>query len=139
MGLFQMFLYCWMLFDSSSSWTFYFDPRIGLFLVETALNGSEPMNAGWIRWGSVVVVIALGILMLLGSQRLGTYLILESILSTPSLFFFATVLAANVGPTHGFSIGELLVPVVVFAVFSGFPAFSVLRLLKARGDEAVAP
>ena len=40
------------------------------------------------------------------------------------------VLWANLGPSHGFSIGELIVPVPILALFSGVPLLWAFRLRR---------
>jgi len=49
------------------------------------------------------------------------------------------VLAANLGPSHGFSIGELIVPVPICALFSGMPLLWAFRLRREETVLASAP
>jgi len=74
-----------------------------------------------------------------GFRRLVPYLVLELVLATPSVLFFLMVLAANLGPSHGFSIGELIVPVPIFALFSGMPLLWAFRLRREETVLASAP
>jgi Sec-independent protein secretion pathway component TatC len=41
--------------------------------------------------------------------------------------FFALVIAANMTPAHGFSILELLIPLIVFWIFSVVPMSLALK------------
>ena len=139
MGLLQLSLYCYMVARPAVSSLFYFDPRIGLFLVETATSGHEPTSPGLIRWTSAVVLIFVGALMGRGFRRPVTYVVLEFVLAAPSVFFFLMVLWANLGPSHGFSIGELIVPVPILALFSGVPLLWAFRLRRQETVLASIP
>jgi hypothetical protein len=53
--------------------------------------------------------------------------IAETLVAFPSLVMFLFVVAQSVSPTHGFSIGELPTPFIVFAVCSGIPLFIAVK------------
>jgi hypothetical protein len=117
---------------------FYFDPRMGIHAFsEWWGGGTWPTIPGWVSAGWLgAVVLAL----LLKKVTLRFYLLSEAILSVPSVAFFILVLFVNVSPAHGFSIGELLIPVPVFAVFSVIPfvwAVVLMRRSRIPGRDAV--
>ena len=116
--------------STSGGWLFYLDPRIGLFVAETSLIGHEPMWPGVLRWPSVVAILGIGVAMIRGHALLGTYVIVEAVLSLPSVLFFGVVLAANLSFTHGSSITELIIPVPIFVVFSLIPLVCAIRLSR---------
>jgi hypothetical protein len=89
---------------------FYFDPRLGLSVF-----------VGIFSWVSAPWVLALGILLLSGRPLIRTYVISEVALSAPNLLFVIWVSSVNLSPAHGFSVGELSVPVCVMIIFSVVP------------------
>jgi len=91
-------------------WLFYFDPRLGLFFVESGIRGEQP-PPGIFGWVSAAWVLALGLLLLTGRPLIRAYVISEVALSAPNLLFVFMVAWANMSPAHGFSVGELFVPV----------------------------
>jgi hypothetical protein len=109
---------------------FYFDPRIGLFALQSML-GPEPESLGLLQWAAVLWQLGIGWCLLTNRASVLAYLVGEALLATPSLLFFALVIASNMSPSHGFSIAELLVPVPVFALFSVWPFVVALRLHRA--------
>ena len=102
-------------------WLFYFDPRIGLFVVESGIRGAEQPPPGFFAWVSAAWVLALGLLLLSGRPLIRTYVISEVALSAPNLLFVFAVALANLNPTHGFSVGELFFPVCVMIIFNVVP------------------
>ena len=117
-------------FGGRVPWLFYFDPRIGLFVLETMLRNRE-VYPGMLSWTSAFVLWAIGFILLRHPDRLRTYLFTEAALALPTLVFFVLTIAANIGPAHGFAIGELVVPVPVFIVASGLPFWIGCRSLRA--------
>ena len=59
-----------------------------------------------------------------------TYLWTEGALAIPTLLMFLFVIVERLGPSHGFSMGELMVPVPVFAVASVAPLFVGWRAFR---------
>jgi hypothetical protein len=102
-------------------WLFYFDPRIGLSVVESIIRGAEQPPPGILGWVSAAWVLALGLLLLSGRPLIRTYVISEVALATPNLLFVFAVASANLSPAHGFSVAELFVPVCLMIVFSAVP------------------
>jgi hypothetical protein len=118
-------------------WLFYFDPRIGVFFLETIIRGSEQVVPGIFRWLSAVWILALGVFLFSGRPLIKTYVFSEIILFLPSLLFSLFIAAANLGPTHGFSVGELFIPILVMIVFSIIPlglAFWLLWSSRFKGE-----
>jgi hypothetical protein len=99
-------------------WLFYFNPRFGLYFVESVIKG-EPPPPGIFGWMSAV--LALGLLLLSGRPLIKAYVISEVALSAPTLLFVFVVALANLSPAHGFPVGELFVPVCVIIIFSVVP------------------
>ena len=118
----QICLYLALSFASEENlWLFYFDPRIGIFFLETVLRGVEQVVPGILRWLSAIWILALGIFMLSGRPLIKTYIVSEILLVLPNLLFSLAIVAANLGPTHGFSVGELFFPILVMVIFSIVP------------------
>ena len=99
---------------------FYFNPRFGLYFVESVIKG-EPPPPGIFGWMSAACVLALGLLLLSGRPLIRTYVISEVALSAPTLLFVFVVALANLSPAHGFPVGELSVPVCLMIIFSVVP------------------
>ena len=69
-------------------------------------------------------------MLLFGRQLVKTYIVSEIVLSIPNVFFFLAIVWANLSPAHGFSVGELLFPVVVMIAFSVVPLVLAFRTRK---------
>jgi hypothetical protein len=102
-------------------WLFYFDPRLGLYAVESGIRGAEQPPPGIFGWVSAAWILALGLLLLSGRPLIRPYVISEVALSAPNLLFVLWVSSVNLSPAHGFSVGELRVPVCVMIIFSVVP------------------
>jgi hypothetical protein len=114
---------------------YYFDPRIGWAVMETLLRGSE-VFPGISSWCTVAVGILIGLALLRNSGLLKAYVVAEGILAVPTLGFIGLVIVRNVGSAHGFSIGELAVPVAVFFLVSVLPV-TVVIMRRGLGHTAV--
>ena len=112
---------------------FYFDPRIGLFAIESGIRGTE--FPGILQWLSVLGLLMISLLLFSGRPILKTYVISEIVASIPNLFFFVVVVLANLNPVHGFSVGELLVPVVVMIFFTVVPLIVAFRIWRKSPQE----
>jgi hypothetical protein len=135
----QICLYLAMsLSTDKADWLFYFDPRIGIFFLASGVRGAELVTPGIFQWLSAVWILLLGLMLLLGLPLVKTYIASEIVLSIPSVFFFLAIVWANLSPAHGFSVGELLFPVIVMLVFSVVPLFLAFRTRKksARIDSS---
>jgi hypothetical protein len=102
-------------------WLFYFDPRIGIFFLETCVRGAEQIAPGLLRWASAALLVTLGLLLLRGRSLVKTYIVLEVMLLLPNIVFFVLIIPANLSPAHGFSVRELFFPVLVAVAFSIIP------------------
>ncbi len=69
-------------------------------------------------------------MLLFGRPLVKTYIVSEIILSIPSVFFFLAIVWSNLSPAHGFSVGELLFPVLVMIAFSVVPLVLAFRIRK---------
>lgn len=108
-------------------WLVYFDPRIGLLFVEATLRGSEPAGAGVLQWLSALWLAALGVLMLTGRAPVVTYIASEIVLAGVTVLFFIMIAAANLSPSHGFSVGELFFPVIAMLFVTAIPLWLAFR------------
>jgi hypothetical protein len=108
-------------------WLFYFDPRLGIFFLESGLRGAEQVAPGVLRWLSVAWLLAVGVGLCSGRAALKTYIVSELVLSLPNLLFVLAVGWANLSPAHGFSVGELFCPALVMTAFSVVPLMLALR------------
>jgi hypothetical protein len=107
--------------------SFYFDPRIGIDFwlsggAMDALARHEMTEISrLIRWASAAWILGLGLLFTFRKPVIQLYVMSECLLSLPGLAFFTMVALANLSPSHGFSIGELFIPLIVFAVYTVVP------------------
>ena len=120
---------------------FYFDPRIGLAAFSDIAFGPRAENPTLLQWTTGIWQLLLGVALSWRPKWLTVYLISEALLALPSIAFFVLVASVNSSPSHGFSVGELLVPVLIFIVFTAVPFVSALRLkrrvLRSQISEAV--
>jgi hypothetical protein len=119
-GILQAALYVALAFWKDSP-LFYFDPRIGIFFLEVLLFGERDGMPGPFSWASLAVLLAVGLMLVLQRIPLKVYVVVELILAAPSVLFFVMIVCANMSPAHGFSVGELMIPVPVFIIFSVVP------------------
>lgn len=113
-----------------ADWLRYFDPRLGIFFLESGLRGAELIIPGIFQWLAAVWILLLGLMLLFGRPLVKTYIVSEIILSIPSVFFFLAIIWSNLSPAHGFSVGELLFPVIVMIAFSIVPLVLAFRIRK---------
>ncbi len=126
-GILQALLYLALSISRSHEGLFYFDPRIGIFFLETGWRGSEEIIPGIVRWLTVGWLLTIGGLLLTGRNLILAYIISEIILSLPNVFFFVAIVLANLSPAHGFSVGELFLPILVMIAFSIIPLTLAFR------------
>jgi hypothetical protein len=104
---------------------FYLDPRIGWAVLESLVTQSERIP-GISSWLTAAVTLTVGLMLFRGRRYIRLYLIAEAILATPTLLFLVWVAAANISSPHGFSVGELLVPALMFFLCSAMPFAAAL-------------
>jgi hypothetical protein len=104
-----------------AEWLFHFDPRFGIFFLETFMQGRRPSDPTFFRCLSAIWIFLIGLLLFLGRSIVKTYVASELILLLPNACFFLIVIWANQSPTHGFSIAELFFPLLVMLLFSFVP------------------
>jgi hypothetical protein len=109
---------------------FYFDPRIGIPVLLEDILRIERYNSILIEWLSAIWICVLATLMILGKSIVKIYVVSELFLSIPNLIFIGIVIAMNMEPTHGFSIHELLYPIIVMLVATIVPL--ILVFMKIR-------
>jgi hypothetical protein len=114
--------------SDKADWLFYFDPRLGIFFLESSLLGAEQVTPGIFQWLSAVWILLLGLLLLFGRSLVKTYIVSEIILSAPGVFFFLAIVWANLSPAHGFSVTELIFPLFVLVTFSVIPLVLAFRI-----------
>jgi hypothetical protein len=128
----QLILYAKAYYDPRARWLFYFDPRIGLFFFESGLRGStSPQFPALSSVVSAVILAAVGVGLVLEKLSVLTYLIVEALMTLPNLAFVGWIAMANLSPAHGFSVGELVLPAIVFAVASGFPLWFGVKIYRS--------
>jgi len=115
----QVVLYVASLSGGSLSLVYY-DPRIGLFFLETMARQHE-VYPGGLSWLSAIVLAVLGVQVRRNPARVRRYLLLEPAMALPTLLMVVMVTAANLSPAHGFSVGELVMPLAVLAVATIVP------------------
>ncbi len=121
-GLLQIYFYLVMLMSTEKEgWLFYFDPRIGIFFLESSIRGTEEIAPGIFRWFSAVWISTIGLILVSGRPIVKTYIVSELALMLPSVIFFVLIIWANLTPAHGFSVSELIFPALVTIVFSIVP------------------
>ncbi len=132
-ALLQSALYLAFFGQTGRDWLFYFDPRIGIDALLTSWSMTSELRAALttlseaIRWLSATWLLVLGILLFLRKPVVTVYVICESLLSVASIVFFGVILIANVSPVHGFSVGEMIWPLMVFIGFSAIPLYLGIR------------
>jgi hypothetical protein len=131
-GILQALLYLLLSISRSHKWLFYFDPRIGIFFLESVWRGPEQIIPGIVRWLTVGWLLTIGGLLLMGRNLIWAYIISEIILSLPNVVFFVAIVIANLSPAHGFSVGELFLPLLVMIAFSIIPFALAFR--KRRNE-----
>jgi hypothetical protein len=122
----QIVIYSLASLSDQLTFLFYFDPRIGLFFLETVLRRVEHFP-GILNWVSAVVILVTGVAQLRYDWLLPVYFIVEILMSGPTLIMILAVAAVGLTPSHGFSVGELLIPIVVFAFATVLPVGIAVR------------
>ena len=138
-GVAQAGLYAAMALRTDQLWLMYFDPRLAIFFLEIALKGPDLVTPWLISWLSAGWLIALGGIILLGHAWIKTYIVTEILLFLPNVLLAIGIIWANMNPAHGFSIGELFVPLLVWVPFTIVPltlAFGALRQLRRASANA---
>src|SRR5262245_35328580 len=95
-----------LLAGERAMWLFYFDPRLGLFVLETLIRHAE-VFPGVLSWLSALLLGTIGVGLRRNLCSVDTYFYTEVVLAAPTVVFFGNVLWANMSPAHGFSIVEL--------------------------------
>lgn len=115
---------------------FHLDPRLGLFALESVVLGDEvyPAVSGVL---SALVLAALAVWVWRTAEGLVGYIVAESAMMAPTVVFFVVVLIANIGPTHSFSLRELVFPLPIWALASGLP-LAIAVALHVRRRRSVA-
>lgn len=129
-GIAQITIYLIITFWKDLDWLFYFDPRFGLYALDSVLTHAE--NPGILCWLSTAWVITTGIMLLCEMRVLKTYVVGEAILALPSVIAFIFIFQADLNPAHGFSRTELQGPLISFIVATVIPLWSATRLLNQR-------
>jgi hypothetical protein len=86
-AILQICLYLALSLSSDAAdWLFYFDPRMGIFFIESGLRGAELVVPGIFQWLSAVWILLLGLMLIRGRPLVKTYIVSEIILSLPNVF-----------------------------------------------------
>jgi hypothetical protein len=130
----QLALYSIVHFNRDAMWLSYFDPRIGLAAFQGLfLHGTR--YPAYLSWLSAMVLAVVGIGLIRNVYGITLYLFAEALFTLPTLMFFAMVLISNMSPAHGFSVGELVWPSLMFVVCSAIPYWLGLKA-RQRDDAA---
>jgi hypothetical protein len=130
LAFFQCGLYTAMAIGGASlGWLLYFDPRIGWSLLESVVRQLDTLP-GFSSWVTAVVAAVVGAALIRKPAKIKLYLVAEAVLALPGLAMFIMVVCRNMGPAHGFSIGELSVPGPIFVFVSLIPFTIAYRLRK---------
>ena len=134
-GILQLIIYVLATISDQLMVLFYFDPRIGLFFLETVLRRVENFP-GVLSWISAAAILAVGFLQLRYDWLLPVYFLVEFLLAAPTLIMILVVAAANLSPSHGLSVGELFIPIIVFVLVTVLPVGIAIReyLATRNGD-----
>jgi hypothetical protein len=111
------------------TWPFYFDPRIGFWVLQTLIVGHESSGPSFLSWASVLWLAVVAPAIHFKPKAVRVYRFGEPLMALPSIGFFGSVLWANMSPAHGFSLPELTIPVVVFVLFTVLPLIGSRRLI----------
>ena len=66
-GLLQVYFYLVMAMSKDEEgWLFYFDPRIGIFFLESIIREKEQIAPGVFRWLSAAWISIIGVVLVLG-------------------------------------------------------------------------
>jgi hypothetical protein len=114
-------------------WLLYFDPRVGIFFVETFVRQTEQSVPSFFRWLSAMWVFLIGWGLFAGRPMVKAYVVSELLLLLPNVCFFVFIVLTNLSPSHGFSVGELLLPLLVMVIFSFVPLWLAWRC-RSTGD-----
>ena len=127
LALLQIGLYFVSFNRGSMGALLYFDPRVG---IDAWLSGGKMTPEAraamaelsrLIRWAAAAWILALGLLLTFRKPVVRLYVVTECLFALPTLAFFGMVILANLGPGHGFSIGELFFPFAVFTIYTIVP------------------
>ena len=134
-ALLQAALYRAVLASGADGWLLYnFEPRLGLFFVESLLRPGQPFP-GVLSWGSALALAAMGSLLLLEVVGMRGYLVFETLLALPTVFLFGMIAVSNAPPGFGFSLLDLTMPAIPFALTSVLPVIYAWRLQRRLSQE----
>jgi len=125
---------------SGPDWLYLFDPRLGALLFESTLLDVEVGGPGVLCWIFAVAQLIVASILLIASRGLKLYLVVESLLSVPTIFAFAWVVITRFGSPEGFPLILIVAPIAVFVVFSVLPYGAAIRILAGLpSDLSILP
>jgi hypothetical protein len=127
-GISQLVLYTLLSISESFGYLFYFDPRFGLFFIETILRQHEQIPA-ILGWVSAAVIIAMGLWVRSARVAVTIYLIVEGLIAIPTFLILIMLAAVNMSANHGFSRGEILFPLIVCLLTSTVPMVLAIYII----------
>jgi len=123
------------LYEQAATGFAYFDPRIGFHFVAEEFFGIR----GWPNLASWVLVAWLA-LQAMGLKRrwfsLWTYIFSEVLMAVLSIYFFCFAYAIHLDKFYGFSMRVLIIPAVVFSIFSVLPLLVASGQLRDRASKS---
>ena len=111
----------------------YLDPRLGInaWLTGGQMTAEAQSNMAIlsqkIRWITAVWILVLGLLLTFRKPVVRLYVVSECLLALSTVAFFGMVVLANLTPSHGFSLGELFFPLMVFSIYTIAPLYIALQ------------
>ena len=145
LALLQIGLYFVLVNRGSMGALLYLDPRLGIDAwltggkMSAEARSSMTVLSQEIRWIAATWILGLGLLLTFRKPVVKLYVVSECLLSLPTLAFFGMVILANLSQGHGFSIGELFFPLVVFSIYTIAPLYIALQDWRKGNEQAIVP
>jgi len=127
MSVLQALLYIVETIWRSLKWLAYFDPRLGLRLLELAVSDKDGFLPGILSWASVALLAWLGFKLSKDRKVIGLYILFELLAALPSLLLVLLLFLGN--PLHP-ERNSRAEPIILSLALL---AFTVLPLLIAVG------
>ncbi len=124
----QAALYREVVMRGADGWSLYYlEPRLGLFFLESLVKPGHAFP-GFLPGISAVALAAMAFLLLLEAVGLRAYLIFEIVLAMPTVILFGMIAVSNPPPGFSFSILDLALPAIPFAMTSILPVIYAWRV-----------
>jgi hypothetical protein len=111
---------------------FYLDPRLGLLLLQEVLSSRSRIGPGLLSWLSAAWLGYIAVSVGRSPRALRLYRLSEPVLALPSLAVLASTALPAVRRAISPSLPEILIPTIVFVVFTVVPYVLALRTAPSR-------